>query len=44
VDDVMRRTRAAYHRAVRYVKRNENFIVNERFASALLDNRNSRQI
>jgi len=38
VSDIMGRTRAA--RAVRYVKRNEQDIINDRFASALLDNRN----
>jgi len=35
----MRKTRAAYHIAVRHVKRNEQDVINDRFASALLDNR-----
>ena len=39
VSDIMRKTRAAYHRAVRHVKRNEQDIINDRFASAILNNR-----
>ena len=41
VADIMRKTRAAYHYAVREVKRNENNIIKKRFADAVLDN-NSR--
>lgn len=37
VADCMRRTRASYHCAVRQVKRNENTIVRERIANALID-------
>ena len=39
VSDIMRKTRAASHRAVRHVKRNEQDIINDRFASAILNNR-----
>ena len=39
VSDIMRKTRAAYHRAVRHVIRNEQDLINDRFASALLNNR-----
>src|SRR5664279_3104568 len=38
VADSMRRTRAAYHYAIREVKRNEDTIIRERFADALLEN------
>jgi hypothetical protein len=37
VADCMRRTRAAYHYAIRQVKRDEDNIVRERIAAALLD-------
>jgi len=42
VADIMRRTRASYHYIIRYVKRNEQKIVRQRFAEAVLcnDNRN----
>ena len=40
VSDIMRRTRAAYHKSIRYVKKHEKDITNDRFASALLQNRN----
>ena len=33
----MRKTRAAYHIAVRHVKRNEQDVINDRFAPALLN-------
>jgi hypothetical protein len=36
IADIMRRTRAAYHYAVRRVKRNEKDIVRQRFAEAVL--------
>ena len=39
VADVMRRARASYHYAIRFVKRNENNIVNEHLAEALVNNR-----
>jgi len=35
----MRRTRASYHYAVRYVKRHNQDIIKDRFASAILDNK-----
>ena len=35
----MRRTRASYHYAVRYVKNNRLDIIKDRFASAILDNK-----
>ena len=35
----MRRARASYHYAIRFVKRNENNIVNEHLAEALVNNR-----
>ena len=35
----MRRTRATYHHAVRYVKKNNQDIFKARFASAILNNR-----
>ena len=38
VSDIMRRTRADYHRAIRQVKRNEQAIINKRFAASLLHN------
>lgn len=40
VANIMRRTRAAYHYAVRYVKQNNSDIVRQRFASAIIENRN----
>ena len=36
----MRSTRAAYHRAVRHIKKNQEDIINEKFAHALMDNNN----
>ena len=39
VADIMRKTRARYHRAVRYVKKNKDDIVNKRIAEALSENR-----
>ncbi len=36
VADIMRRTRAAYHSAVRRVKHNERTIIRQRFAEAAL--------
>jgi len=39
VANIMRRTRASYHYAVRYIKRNSQEIIKDRFASAILDNR-----
>ena len=39
VASIMRRTRASYHYAVRYIKRNSQDIIKDRFASAILDNR-----
>jgi len=39
VSDIMRKPRAAYHRVVRHVKRNEQDLINDRFASALLNNK-----
>jgi hypothetical protein len=38
VADVMRQTRAQYHHAIRFVNRNREDIVNERFANALAAN------
>ena len=40
VADVMRKTRARYHAAIRKARNDEANIVNERFASAVLENRN----
>ena len=40
VADIMRRTRASYHYAVRRVKKNEQEIVRQRFAEAVLCNNN----
>ena len=40
IADIMRRTRAAYHYAVRYIKKNNSDIVRQRFANAILENRN----
>ena len=40
VADIMRRTRASYHYAVRRVKKNEQEIVRQRFAEAALSNNN----
>ena len=39
VADIMRRTRAAYHYAVRRVKRDEHDIVRQRFADSIVGNR-----
>lgn len=39
VADCMRRSRAAYHYAIRSVKKNENIITCERMANALLDSK-----
>ena len=39
VSDIMRRSRASYHYAVRYVKKNSQELIKDRFASAILDNR-----
>jgi hypothetical protein len=38
VADIMRKTRLAYHYAIRRVKRMENDIISDRFANAMLDN------
>ena len=38
IADIMRRTRAAYHYAVRYIKKNNSDIVKQRFASAIVEN------
>jgi len=38
VADIMRKTRAAYHYAIRRVRRDADNIVNERFADALSNN------
>ena len=38
VADIMRRTRAAYHYAIRYVKQNERSIIQQRFAEAVASN------
>ena len=40
VTDSMRRSRADYHCAIRKVRRNEQTIVNERYADAILVNEN----
>jgi hypothetical protein len=40
VADIMRRTRAAYHYAVRNVKKSSSDIIKQRFASAIVENRN----
>ena len=37
---IMRRTRAAYHYAIRNVKRNSSDIIKQRLASAIVENRN----
>jgi hypothetical protein len=39
VASIMRRTRASYHYAVRYVKNNRFDIIKDRFASAILYNK-----
>jgi len=39
VADNMRRTRAAYHYPVRYIKQNNSDIVKQRFANAIAENR-----
>jgi hypothetical protein len=38
VADVMRQTRAQYYHAIRFINRNREYIVNERFANALAAN------
>jgi hypothetical protein len=38
VADCMRRTRAAYHYAIRKVKRDEGRIINERLADSIISN------
>jgi len=38
VADIMRKTRARYHAAIRQVRKNEDDIVNKRIASALSEN------
>jgi len=40
VAEVMRKTRAQYHAAIRKARREEDNIVNDRFAAALAANRN----
>jgi len=40
VADIIRSTRAAYHRAIRHIKRNQEDIFNDKFACALMENRN----
>jgi len=40
VADIMRRTRAQYHRAIRHVRQHERDIVNEKLAEAIIENRN----
>ena len=37
--DIMRRTRAEYHYAIRRIKRDDYDIIKERFADAILTNR-----
>ena len=37
--DIMRKTRARYHAAIRRARRNEADIVNSRFATAISENR-----
>ena len=39
VASIMRRTRAAYHYAVRFIKNNKLDIIKERFANDMLENR-----
>ena len=39
VADIARRTRAAYHYAIRFLRKNEQELVNERFADSVLRNR-----
>ena len=39
VADIMRRTRAQYHRSIRQVRRNETDIINEKFAETIIENR-----
>jgi len=39
IADIMRKTRASSHYAIRKVRRNANDIINEKFADALLHNR-----
>jgi len=39
VASIIRRTRASYHYAVRYIKNNKLDIIKERFAIAILENR-----
>jgi hypothetical protein len=38
IADIMRRTRAQYHYAIRSVNKNRDDIVNERFATAMITN------
>jgi len=38
VADIVRCTRAAYHYTIRWVRTNENDVVNERFARVILEN------
>jgi len=38
VADCMRRTRSAYHYAIRYIRRNEKVITREKFAKSIVDN------
>ena len=40
ISDIMCKTRAEYHRAVRHVKRNQDNIVNDRFAAGLIGDPN----
>jgi len=40
VADIIRRTRAQYHYAVRNIKNNSSDIIKQRFASAIVENRN----
>ena len=39
VADVMWRTKAAYHYAIRRIKQNAGAIINERFAEAVINNK-----
>ena len=40
ISDIMHKTYAEYHIAVRHVKKNENIIINDRFAAGLIGNQN----
>ena len=42
VADIMRRTRAAYHYAIRKIRKSENEIASERFAATIMQNQNRR--